>query len=185
MRYPIGATWLCLLLSACAGDGKDETAERDTPPTCNFRAELGGAESVKFTGNNDVRCYPASSYIKGLRAVFETPDVQVAVHVDVQDVVEGETGTDYRVRLEVDDQNGELPSLVWLGVDCVASVAEHQYLRTVVDKVNGDLREYRVSIDGSCPQPIPSLIPEVGPLTLDAFSFMLNFFWEQPIIPSM
>jgi hypothetical protein len=185
MQQAIGASWLCLTLTACGGEGTAESASPDAPRSCNFQAEIAGPTSVTLTGNNDVLCYPAPSYLKGLRAWFVTPDVQVSIDVHLQDVLEGETGANYRVRLTINDQNHDLPDRHWFGMDCVASVTQHEYLRTLTDKVNGDLREYRVAIEGTCPQPIPSSIPEVGPVTMDAFSFTVPYLWEQPIAPSM
>lgn len=141
--------------------------------TCGIRAEVAGGTSLRFTGKNDAACATQHSFDTGLDVVFIGTDDKGTLDLAIADIAEGETGSDYPTRLTVTNAAEER----WQGSGCLTSVSEH-HLANIEDSEIGELRQYQVSGEGTCTEPLESVSADAAPVTLTSFAFRAGFTWR-------
>jgi hypothetical protein len=165
---------LCLGLSAC--DGSDEgggSPESSALGTCGIRADATGGTTVHFTGRNDAACATQHSFDAGLDVLFVGTKDQGTFELAIDDVIEGETGSDFPTSVSVTNDEGER----WQASGCLTSISEHRLLEVEASAI-GELRHYQVSGEGSCSDTLTPSTTGLEPVTATAFTFRSQFTWR-------
>jgi hypothetical protein len=161
---------VCVALWACSGDG----GERDTASGgCSVQADVTGAVALTFTGQDDAACAIQHSFDNGLDVRFIHVNASGSLDLSISDVMEGETGGDYRTRVSVtNDDNAR-----WQSDACLASIDEHRLLDTEASEI-GELRHYDVTGRGSCPAALQPVSAGANETTVSSFRFQVRFTWR-------
>lgn len=173
MSYPLTLLMLCCSLTACGSDDDHEAAGVGGLGSCGVEARLSGGSSLHFTGDDDAACATQHSFESGLEVMFVGVSAEGSFELQIADVMEGETGADFKTRVIVVDAAHER----FQGNDCLTSVSEHRLLETEASTI-GELRQYQVSGQGTCPSPLTPLNAELGEAALGSFAFRAQFTWR-------
>jgi hypothetical protein len=181
MRLQLVLLVLGMVSSACGGSGKGNDGgggEGNEPSgsslgTCGLRSEVSGGATIHFTGQNDVSCATLHSSGTGLDAVFSGLDAKGSLELVVDDVTEGETGSDFPSRIVVTSTARE----TWQGTGCLTSLSEHHLLSTEASTI-GELRHYQVTGVGTCPTDLASFPAGGVATTVGPFAFRAEFTWR-------
>ena len=161
-------------MPACgSSSGGNDSTNSGVQGTCGIRADVAGGTSIRFTGNNDAACATQHSFDTGLDATFIGIDNKGTLELTIDDIAEGEIGSDYPTRLSVMNAADER----WQSSTCLTSISEH-HLVEVEDSEIGELRQYQVSGEGTCPEPLEPLSAGADPVTLASFAFRARFTWR-------
>jgi len=134
---------------------------------------VAGGTAIQFTGKNDAACATQHSFDTGLDGVFVGTNAKGTLELVVDDVTEGETGSDYPTRITVTSPAKER----WQGTGCLASITEHRLVKTEASEI-GELRHYQVGGEGSCSKPLESVPAGSDAVTLGPFAFRAEFTWR-------
>jgi hypothetical protein len=167
MRLPATAVFVstlsCFALTACGAP----------LGTCGLRTDVGGASTLRFTGEDDAACATQHSFDTGLEVLFIGTNAQGSLELVVDDVTEGEVGSDYPTHVVVTNPASER----WQSSRCRASISEHRLVETELSEI-GELRHHRVSGDGSCAEPLERTPAGGDSVTLGPFAFRAAFTWR-------
>jgi hypothetical protein len=162
----------CVTLPAC-DDGSAAGEGPTTLGTCGIRAEVSGAASIRFTGVDDAACATQHSFDTGLDVLFIGTNSKGTIELAVDDVAEGETGSDYPTRVVVTSMTNER----WGSNGCLASISEHRLLELESSEI-GELRHHRVSGEGRCAASLEAESAGADGVTLGPFTFRAEFTWR-------
>jgi hypothetical protein len=165
---------LCALaLLGCAGsDGGNGAAGSSSLGTCGVRADVSGAVTAKFDGNDDSACLTSHSFDSGLNGSFLQLETQYALQLDIADVAEGQTG-DFPSTLGVADESNAR----WRSSACTTTLSEHELLEKEASTL-GELRHYQVTGAGACDAPLEPVADATGTVELGPFEFRARFTWR-------
>lgn len=172
-------TVLCLTVSACGnsgtgGDGSGGGGNGSTTlGTCGIRADVTGGTAIQFTGKDDAACATQHSFDAGLDGLFIGTNAKGTLELIVDDVAEGQTGSDYPTRVVVTSPTKEH----WQGTDCLTSISEHRLVNTEASEI-GELRHYQVSGEGTCTKPLDPVPTGGDAVTIGPFAFRAEFTWR-------
>ncbi len=167
----MGTALLCLGISACGGG--DDDGDASSEGTCSLRAEVSGAASIEFTGKDDAACLTQHSFDTGLDVSFSALGGKGVLEVGIDAVAEGETGDDYAADVAVTSADKKR----WRGTACTVAITEHELLEVEASEI-GELRHYQVAGNGRCAEPLESVPAGSEAVTVDAFSFRVQFTWR-------
>jgi hypothetical protein len=177
MRLWLAFLALVFVSSACSSSGKggDEAGEPSgsTLGTCGLRSEVSGGATIHFTGRDDVSCATLHSSGNGLDAVFSGLDAKGSMELIVDEVTEGQTGSDFPTRIVITNTARDK----WQGNACLASVSEHRLLNTEASAI-GELRHYQVTGVVSCNAALDSLPAGGAATTVGDLAFRAQFTWR-------
>jgi hypothetical protein len=167
---------LCVSVSACGGsdDGNADGGNGSSSlGICGIKADVAGGTAIEFTGNDDAACATPHSFDSGLDAIFIGTNAKGTLELVVDDVTEGETGSDYPTRITITSTAKEH----WQGAGCLTSLSEHRLVRTEASAL-GELRHYQVSGEGSCRTPLDSVPAGGDAVNIGPFAFRAEFTWR-------
>ena len=182
MRLQLVLLALGFVSSACSSSGKGNDdgggGEGNEPSgsslgTCGLRSEVSGGTTIHFTGQDDVSCTTLHSSGTGLDAIFSGLDAKGSLELIVDDVTEGQTGSDFPTRVVVTSTARDK----WQGTECSASLSEHHLLSTEASAI-GELRHYQVTGVGTCSTDLDSFPAGGTATTVGAFAFRAQFTWR-------
>jgi hypothetical protein len=163
---------LCLGISACGDDGTGDDGSGSLGE-CALRANATGGIDLRFTGKDDAACATQHSFDTGLQVTFIGTSAKGTLDLVVNDVAEGETGSDYSARVIVTNS----AQARWQGSGCVAAISEHRLVEVEASEI-GELRHYQVSGEGNCSEPLVSVTAGGDAVTLGVFAFRAQFTWR-------
>jgi len=182
MRLQLVFLVLGLASSACGssadkgrngGGGEGNEPSGSSLGTCGLRSEVSGGATIHFTGQNDVSCTTLHSSSTGLDAIFSGLNAKGSLELIVDDVTEGQTGSDFPTRIVVTDT----ARANWQGSDCLTSISEHHLLSTEASAI-GQLRHYQVTGVGTCNTDLDSLPAGDTAATVGPLAFRAEFTWR-------
>ena len=167
---------LGLSVAACAGGDDDDgvgPTDSSSLGTCAIRADVTGGTTIHFAGKDDAACATLHSFDSGLDALFIGTNAKGTLELIVDDVLEGETGSDFPTRVVVTSTE----KAHWQSAGCLTSISEHELLEIEASEI-GELRHHQVSGEGSCPEPlVPESAGDDG-VMLGPFTFRAQFTWR-------
>ena len=179
--HPLVPLLLCLSISACGSNGNADGAggegngstSSSSLASCALQTDVSGGTSIQFTGKDDAACATLHSFDSGLDGIFIGNDAKGTLELMVDNVTEGETGSDYPTRILVTSTAKEH----WQGSGCLTSLNEHRLLKTEASEI-GELRHYQVSGEGSCNEALDALATGGDGVTIGPFAFRAEFTWR-------
>src|SRR5687768_17996032 len=116
-------TSLCSLALLACGGSDGGNAGSSSLGTCGVRADVSGALTAKFDGNDDSGCVTSHSFDTGLSGGFLQLGTEYGLELDIVDVTEGQTG-DFPSTLTVSDESRAR----WRSSACTTTLSEHELL---------------------------------------------------------
>jgi len=153
--------------------GDDSGADGRFPQgtTCGAALDVrGGLELRIAPSDTSTACVTAVSFGSGFMASFLFVDSNLShVEVEVEDVIEGETGENFPAQLGIVHDDGR----EWIGANCVADIAEHEY----VAPAELGWKSYRVSGSIECTTAATVAESALEDLDLRSFAFVATIHW--------
>jgi len=173
--YRLVPCWGFVVAAALFGCGDDAADDGATgfsdDTTCGATLALSGALELRVPpSRTNVACATQTSFDSGIDAGFLFVDSELShADLEVDDVLEGETGTAFAARLTIVHEDGR----EWSAQSCTAEIIEHEHVGP------GDLgwERYRVVGSVSCeaaPSDPPGTAPEVD---VESFLFVATISW--------
>jgi hypothetical protein len=146
-----------------------QTFSQDT--TCGAAITLGGALVLRVApSNSSTACASQTSLGSGIATGFLFVESELSrVELEVDDVLEGETGSAFPARLRIVHDDGR----EWLGERCTAELAEHEHVGP--GELGWEL--YRVVGSVACDGAASIRDGSAPALQVQSFDFVVTLSW--------